>query len=135
MGQFGRSATHGDSLGVAAHVGLMEVVAHQTVVTGIVERNKRLDAGVAQILKLLVIGAVSVGLDGTETGCAPTNLHHLPELGIVGIERSSLQEGEAYEGAADVVEHKCLVARLDVEIDIAEGTPVERSELLAVGTA
>ena len=49
----------------------LDGVAHQARIAGHVERNQRLDARVAGVLELLVIGAVHVGFVGAQAGGAP----------------------------------------------------------------
>ena len=85
-------------------------------------------------MQLLVEWAVGIGLDSTEAGCTPTYLHHLLQLLIVCVEVGIQHEWIACERAANIVDRQCLALRHNVQLDIAERTPVERGELLTILT-
>ena len=52
------------------------------VVAGHGVGDQGLDAGVADVLELLVVGRVHVGFVGVEAGGAPTDLPDLVEVGV-----------------------------------------------------
>ena len=59
-----------------------EGLAGEAVVAGDGVGDEGLDAGVADVLELLVVGRVHVGFMGVEAGGAPTDLPDFGELGI-----------------------------------------------------
>ena len=64
-------AAAGDSLGNARLVECLNGLAGKAVVAGHGIGNERLDAGVAYVLELLVVGRIHVGFVGIERGrCA-----------------------------------------------------------------
>jgi len=135
LGKLRRGAAHGDTFRVAAHVGLAQIVADQTVVSCVEQGDQSLDAGVAEILELLVIGAVGICLYGAEPGRPPAYLHHLLQLPVIGVQRRFQLEREADEGAAQVIDLQGFVRGLDVEVHITESAPVKSRETLVGGTA
>ena len=108
----------------------------EAVVAGHGVGDQRLDARVADVLELLVVGRVHVGFVGIEARGAPTDLPDLVEVGVAGCELGALFEGIGGEVGRQGFERERLVGGLDVEIEIAPGAPPERLEdavLAAIG--
>ena len=106
----------------------MEEIFHQAVVGAVVERDEGLDAGVAQVLKLLIVGAVHIGFHGAETGRAPADLQHVLQFLVTGAEGRLQGERIAGEGAAHVLDGEGIGGGLHLQLHIAVGAPVQRGE-------
>ena len=114
----------------------LDGLAGEAVVAGDGVGDEGLDAGVADVLELLVVGRVHVGFVGVEAGGAPTDLPDLVEVGVGGVEGGALLEGIGGEVGGEGFEGERLVGGFDVEVEIAPGAPPERLEgamLAAVG--
>ncbi len=70
-----------DAFGNAGVVEGVEGLAGEAVVAGDGVGDERLDAGVANVLELLVVGRVHVGFVGIKAGGAPADLPDLVEVG------------------------------------------------------
>ena len=73
----GGVAAHRQAVGSHRLASLLQQIAYHASVAGVVHRNQSLDAGIAEVLQLFVIGAVHIGLVGAETGGAPADVQHL----------------------------------------------------------
>ena len=67
-----------------------ERLAREAVVARHGVGDEGLDARVADVLQLLVVGRVHVGFMGVEAGGAPTDLPDLVEVGVAGVEGGAL---------------------------------------------
>ena len=124
-----------DAFGDARVVEGRERLAGETVVAGDGVGDEGLDAGVADVLELLVVGRVHVGLMGVEPGGAPGDLPDFGEVGGEGIggwtgggEGGALLKGIGGEVGGEGFEGERLVGGGDVDIEIAPGAPPERRE-------
>jgi hypothetical protein len=98
--------------------------------------DEGLDARVAYVLKLLVVGRVHVGFMRVVAGGAPAYVPDFGEVGVGGFEGGQLFEGIGGELGGEGFEGEGLIASGDVEVEIAPGAPPERLEramLAAVG--
>ena len=100
-------------------------LAAEAVVAGNGVGDEGLDARVADVLELLVVGRVHVGFMGVEAGGAPTDLPDLVEVGVAGFEFGALLEGVGGEVGREGFEGEWVGAGGDVEIEIAPGAPPE----------
>ncbi len=98
-------AAAGDAFGDAGVVECGDGLAGEAVVAGDRVGDERLDARVADVLELLVVGRVHVGFMGVVAGGAPADVPDLGEVGVAGIEFGALLEGvggevglEGFEG-------------------------------------
>ncbi len=121
-------AAAGDAFGNARLVEGLEGLAGEPVVAGHGVGDQRLDAGVADVLELLVVGRVHVGFVGVEAGGAPTDLPDFVEVGSAGLEFGALLEGIGGELRRERFQVKGSVAGGDVEVEVAPGAPPERLE-------
>ena len=103
-------------------------LAAEAVVAGNGVGDQGLDARVADVLELLVVGRVHVGFMGVEAGGAPADLPDLVEVGIGGFEFGAFFEGIGGEVGFEGFEGERFGAGGDVEIEIAPGAPPERLE-------
>ena len=92
LAQVRRVAAGGDALRDARDVEVRDGLAHQPVVARHVERDQGLDAGVADVLELLVVGRVEVGLPGAQARHPPVHLPHVLDPGQVAREAGLLLE-------------------------------------------
>ena len=114
----------------------LDGLAGEAVVAGDGVGDEGLDAGVAYILELLVVGRVHVGFMGVEAGGAPADLPDFVEFRVGGVEGGELLKGIGGEVGGEGFQRERLVAGVDVEVEIAPGAPPERLEgamLAAVG--
>ena len=105
---------------------------HQPVVARHVERDQGLDARVADVLELLVVGRVEVGLEGAQPRAAPVDRPHVREPGEVAVEAGPQLERIGGEDAVEVVDAQRLVRRLDLHLHVAVGAEPERLEAAAL---
>ncbi len=121
-------AAAGDALGNARIVEGREGLAGEPVVAGHAVGDQRLDAGVADVLELLVVGRVHVGFMGVEAGGAPADLPDLVEVGSAGLEFGALLKGIGGELGSERVQVKGIGAGGDVQVEVAPGSPPQRLE-------
>jgi hypothetical protein len=106
----------------------LDGLAGEAVVAGDGVGDERLDARVADVLELLVVGRVHVGFMGVVAGGAPTDLPDFGEVGVGGVEGGALFKGIGGELGGEGFEGERVVAGSDVEVEIAPGAPPERLE-------
>ena len=107
----------------------VEGLAGEAVVAGDGVGDEGLDAGVADVLELLVVGRVHVGFMGIEAGGAPTDFPDLVEIrDRPDCEGGALLKWVGGEVGGEGVEGERIGAGGDVEIEIAPGAPPERRE-------
>ena len=125
-----------DAFGDAGLVEGLRGLAAEAVVAGDGVGDERLDARVADVLELLVVGRVHVGFVGIEARGAPADFPDLVEIGCAGLELGALLEGVGGEVGLQRFERERFGAGGDVEVEIAPGAPPEGHEdavLAAVG--
>ena len=123
-----RVAAVGEPVGAARAVEGLDRLAREPVVAGDGVRDERLDAGVARVLQLLVVGTIHVGLVRARAGGAPAHVPQPLERRVSGVEASALLERVAGEVDRQPVERERLRRRLDVDLHVAPGAPPERVE-------
>ena len=115
-------------VGDAAVVEILDGLAHEAVIAAAVERDERLDAGVADVLELLVVRAVEVVLTGAEAGRAPAHFPDFFVRGVAAAEKSRFLERVAVGHAVEVFQHERFAAGFDVELQEAPGAEPQRAE-------
>jgi len=109
-------ATLGEAFGDAGAVEVEDGLAHEAVVAGYVEGYEGLDAGIAFVLELFVVGAVVVGFTGAAEGGSPSDVPYLAEGAVVGAEGGLLGEWVSGGVRGEVDEGEGLGSGLDVEL-------------------
>ncbi len=120
LGHAARVAALGQALWQPGVVVMVYRLSHQTVIAGEVERDERLDAGVAHVLELLVVGAVEIVLAGAETGRAPGHVPDRGQRGIVAGECGVELERVAGERVSERVDRERLGGGDDIHLQVAE---------------
>src|SRR5436190_19471829 len=103
-------------------------LAHESVVTGDVERDESLHARVADVLELLPVRRVHVSLERPDAGAVPVHAPHVGEPWQVARKSSALGERICGEDSVQIVHAQRFVACRYVELDVAEGAPVQSSK-------
>ncbi len=98
----------------------------EAVVVGYGVGDQGLDAGVTNVLKLLVVGRVHVGFMGVVARSAPADFPYFGEVGVGGLECGAFLKRVGGEVGFEGVEGERVVGSGDVEIEIAPGAPPER---------
>ena len=129
-----RVAAEGDPLGAPRAVEVVDGLPREPVVPGHRVGDEGLDPGVADVLELLVVGAVHVRLVGARARRPPPHLPEAAERRVARVEAGALLERVGGEVHGEAVEGERLVFRLDVDLHVAPGAPPERVER-APGTA
>ena len=104
-----RVAAEGDPLGAARAVEVVDGLAREPVVAGHRVGDEGLDARVADVLELLVVGAVHVRLVGARARRAPAHLPEAAERRVPGVEAGALLERVGGEVHGQAVEGERLV--------------------------
>ena len=107
---------------------VVDGLAREAVVAGHGVGDERLDARVAHVLQLLVVGAVHVGLVRAGSGGAPADLPEAPERRVPGVEAAALLEGVAGEVHGQAVEGERLGGGLHLDPHVAPRAPPQRVE-------
>jgi len=131
-----RIAAAGDALGNAGGVKGLDGLAGEAVVASDGVRDEGLDARVAYVLKLFVVGRVHVGFMGVVAGGAPTDIPDFGQVGVRGIEGGEFLEWVGSELRGQGFEGDGGVGSGDVQVEIAPCAPPEWFEcsmLAAVG--
>ena len=128
LAQARRVAAGRDPLRDPGEVEVREGLSDQPVVARHVERDQGLDAGVAHVLELLVVGRVEVGLEGAEARAAPVDRPHVGEPGGVAREAGPQLERVGREDAVQVVDAQLFAGRLDLDLDVPVGAEPQRLE-------
>ena len=123
-----RVAAEGDSLGAPRALEGLDRLSREPVVAGHGVGDERLDARVAHVLQLLVVGAVDVRLVRAGASRAPADLPQAPERRVAGVEAPALFEWVAGEVHGQAVEGEGLSCRFDLDPHVAPRAPPERVE-------
>ena len=109
-------------------------LAHQAVVTRRVEGDQGLDAGIADVLQLFVIGAVDVGFQRAQFGRFPGHVVDIVKVGVLGGEGAEATAAD--EGITGRLQPQAVYADVPArgvdELEVAAGTEDEGGEGIAI---
>jgi hypothetical protein len=123
-----RVAAVGDPLRAPRALEGLDRLAGEAVVAGHGVGDEGLDARVAHVLELLVVGAVHVGLVRAGSGGAPADLPEAPERRVPGVEAAALLERVSGEVHGQAVEGEGLGGGLHLDPHVAPRAPPQRVE-------
>jgi len=109
-------------------------LTHKTVVARHVERYKRLNAGVADILQLFVIRTVYICFNGAKPRRAPADFPNFIDGFVVGCKIAVFLEGIANRHSVKVFNHERFVLGFDFKADIAVCSEPQWREFPAVAS-
>src|SRR5437762_10192453 len=107
---------------------MLNRLPHESVVTGNVDRDEFLHARVADVLELLPVRRVHVRLERTDARAVPVHAPHVGEPWQVARKSPALGERICGEDSVQIVHAERFVACRYVELDVAEGAPVQSSK-------